>query len=131
VVSHETFEAMKSMWFDSDLFQHRAIINIKDDSFGVAFTHWTRRRHSWSLRWEDVLAIETMVVEEPCFELGFVFQVAQGRSGFLSDDMENWESLKETVRSRFPDLDWGTFEMARLYENKNKRLLCWKRSGAG
>jgi hypothetical protein len=114
------------MRFDKNLFKNRAIINVGEETFGVTFTHWGRRRRSWSLRWQDVVAIDVLVVEVPDFALSYVFQASGNRANFLSDDMENWSALEEAVRKRFPDFDWGNVDTARRYDNRNKRFLCWK-----
>ncbi|MEI7935184.1 MAG: hypothetical protein WCK27_00715 [Verrucomicrobiota bacterium] len=115
------------MRFDTNLLKNRAIVNVSDESFGITFTHWTRKRRSWSVQWRDVIAIEAMVVEVPCFEAGFVFQLAEKKECFISDDMENWGALEEAVRKRFTDFNWSNADVAKLYENRNKRLPCWKR----
>jgi hypothetical protein len=118
------------MRFDTNLIKNRAIIGVCDESFGITFTHWTRKRRSWSLRWQDVVAIDVMMVEVPDFELGFSFQLADGRAGFLSDNMENWSALEGIVRKRFPDFNWNMVETAKRFENRNKRFTCWKRKSA-
>ena len=115
------------MSFDCNFIKNRAIIHVSEEGCGVNFTHWARRRRSWSIRWQDVVAIDAMVVEVPCFELGFIFQTAEGWSGFLSDDMENWKTLVEAVRRHFPSFNWENVDAARRYENRDKRVICWRR----
>lgn len=125
-----TLEPEEKMRLDANLVRNRAIINVTDETFGVTFTHWTRKRRSWSLRWKDVTAIEVMLVESVCFTLTFYFQVAEERWAALSDDMENWNALEEAVRKRFPDFSWNNVETAKRFENKNKRFPCWKQENA-
>ena len=115
------------MHFNTSIFRNRAIINVDDESFGITFTHWTKRRCSWSLRWQEVHAIDAMVVEIPCFEFGFFFQVSEDKGGFISNDMENWSMLVESVRKRYPDFNWANIDTAKRFENKNKRIQCWTR----
>jgi hypothetical protein len=109
---------------------NRAIIGVSDEGVGITFTHWTRKRRSWSLRWRDVVAIDAMMVEVPDFELGFFFQVADGKAGFLSNGMENWSVLEDAVRKRLPSFNWDMVETAKRFENRNKRFTCWKRENS-
>lgn len=119
-----------NMHFDKNFLKNRAIINVNDENFGITFTHWTRKRRSGSIQWRDVVAIEAMVVEEPSFELGFVFYLIRETEYFVSDDMENWEALEDAVRKRFPDFNWSNVDAAKLHANRNKRFPCWKRENA-
>jgi len=114
------------MCFDMNLFRNREIIFVNEESFGVTCTHWTRRgnRWSWSLRWENVLAIEAMQIEPA--SIGFVFVTLEERWRFLAEDMENWSALKEAVRMRYPGFNWDNFELAKNYIDT--RIPCWKRS---
>ncbi len=118
------------MRFDTNLLKNRAIVNISDECFGVTFTHWARKRRSWSFHWQDVVDIEAVMVELPFdgVQVRFLFQGAGGHSYFISDDMENWGVLEEAVRKRFPDFNWDNLEAAKRYENKDKRFPCWKRA---
>jgi hypothetical protein len=119
------------MRFNSNLFRNRAIVNVDDESFGITFTHWTRKRRSWSLRWQDVVGIEAAMVEVPFDgdQVRFLFQGADEHWYFISDDMENWSALEGAVRKRYPDFNWSNVDTAKRFENKNKRFPCWKRPG--
>jgi hypothetical protein len=118
----------KTMRFNTNLFRDRAIVNVDDESFGITFTHWTRKRQSWSLRWLDVVVIEVTMVEVPFNgdQLRLLFQGANGHWYFISDDMENWGALAEVVRKRFLDFNWSNVDVACHLKNRNKRFPCWK-----
>lgn len=110
---------------NSNSCQKGQVIFVNDESFGVTVTHWfgRRKRLSWSLRWEDVLAIDAMRIE-PGY-IGFVFLNTENQWRFLVEDMENWSALEKAVRSRYPDLNWENFELAKNYVET--RVPCWKR----
>jgi hypothetical protein len=105
----------------------RAVITCDKEGVGLTFTHWLRRRYSWRLSWQDIQALEAMVVEVPCFELGFVLHTKERRY-FISDDMENWSTAMSLVKENFHDFDWAAVKVAQKFENRNKPILCWKRA---
>jgi hypothetical protein len=111
------------MWFDIDYFRNREIIFVTAEAFGVRFSHWTRRRRSWSLRWENVLAIDAMQIEPAYIVLRFL--CTEDRWRVLAEDMENWSALETAVRKRYPDFNWENFERAK--SRIDMRFPCWKR----
>jgi hypothetical protein len=116
------------MKFDLDFIRHRAIITTDEESLGVTFTHWGSRRKSWSVPWNDVVAINAIGIESPDFTLGLKFLLIGDRTVYLSDDMEKWDTLIEVVRKRYPDFNWSNLDMATHYQNRNQSFPCWKRS---
>jgi hypothetical protein len=116
------------MRINLDLIRDKAVINVGEESLGVTFTHWGRRKKSWSVRWDDVYAINAVGVESPDFALGLKFLLAGDRTCFLSDDMEKWDALIEAIRKRYPDFNWSNLDMATNYQNRNQSFPCWKRS---
>jgi len=105
------------------IFTNRAVINVSDETFGVTFTHWAWKKGCWSLRWDDVIAIDAMQVE-PAF-IGLGFFIAKNRWKFVSEDMENWNLLQDAVRKGYPDFNWDHFEQAKGFIES--RFPCWKR----
>jgi len=120
------------MSFNTNLLKNRAIININDEAFGVTFTHWTRKRRTWSFRWQDVIAIEAVMVAIPLNgdQFRFLIQGVGDKRNFISDDMENWSALEDMIRKRFPDFNWANVDAAKVYANMDKRFSCWKRENA-
>jgi len=112
------------MFFNKNLFRDSAVIEANDELFRITPTHWLKRKRAWSSKWTEVTAIEAVLAEPG--DIGFVFQLEDGRQASISEDMTNWPIFLEAVRKRFPDLDWSNFERAR--QNLYTRLLCWKRT---
>lgn len=121
-------ETENAMRFNLDLIRDRAIINAGEESLGVTFTHWGRRKKSWSVRWNDVVAIDAVGTESPNFTVGLKFFLVGERACFLSDDMEKWDVLIEAVRRHYPKFNWGNLDMATRYQNRNQSFPCWKRT---
>jgi hypothetical protein len=127
--ARRTRDVEENMRFDKNLFKDSAVITVDEESFHIAPTHWMKRRRSWSSRWEDVVAIDAMWSFAGFYSgyLGFFICMADGRSAFIADDMDNWDAFKEAVRKKFPGFDWENFNRAKSVANK--RFPCWKRPG--
>jgi len=116
--------------FSVNSFKDRAIIRFGHEDFGVGFTHWGRKRRSWSMRWQDILRIDAMVVEVPLygFQLRLLFLDHNTEWRFVADDMENWDAFEQSIRMRIPPFNWANIEQARRYLNRGKRFSCFERS---
>ncbi len=104
-----------------DAFRDRKLILVADECFGVTFSHWTKRWQSWSLQWQDVVAIDAVQIEPA--DLGFVFVNARGRPRIVLETMEHWDALVDNIRRRFPGFDWSKIEIAR--RSIDMRYSCW------
>jgi hypothetical protein len=113
------------MHLNFNFFRDRAIVNVDAQSVTVNFTHWERKRKSFSLRWEDVNAIKAVQLEPAIMAL--VFCTDQELRWSISEDMENWSALLDMVHRNCQGFDWITFEETKGHINKS--LLCWKRTG--
>lgn len=110
------------MKFNLDRFRDRKIISVNDDCFGVTFTHWTRCRKSWAIKWADVLAIDAIQIEPAI--IGFAFVVLNKRWYFAYEDMENWNALESAIKKRYANFNWDNFELAKNYVER--QFPCWK-----
>lgn len=119
------FDGDTEMW--PTFFRDRAIIVINDESIGVQFTHWNRRRYSWLFKWDEIQSIKASMHEAACLEFRLIFESSHSGSAFVAEDMENWDSLEREIRKRFASFDWGKLTIARLYENRNGNFVCWQR----
>ena len=107
------------MWYDS--LRDKAIVQIDGRSVRVTFTHWLQRRHSFTVKADDVSLIEAVQIEPFTMEL---ILVTKGGSRYaISEEMAGWKDFLEFARRSFAGFDPNAYESAK--GDINQTRVCW------
>lgn len=109
-----------------DFLRDKARAITDGQSISVTFTHWTRRRQSFSFNIGNVRAVEAVQIEPATMQLTFVLEDGTRRN--ITDEMSGWSEVLAFVQNHFVQFDRDAYESAK--GDINRVSLCWPPAAA-